>query len=353
MSNAVYLDHNATSPVREEVAEAMMSAMRQVGNPSSVHAFGRRQRQLVEEARAEIAALVGALPQNVIFAGSGTEANNLALRGTGRARVVISAIEHPSILQAVDGAELAPVTAEGIVDIDRLAVMLAESDTPSLVSIMMANNETGIVQPIAEIGALVESHGGILHCDMVQAAGRLPLDMGPVAMASLSAHKIGGPQGVGALVLRGNVDPAPILRGGGQERGRRAGTENVAGIVGFGVAARLLRERSGTMTEIGALRDGLEKQVRSAFSDAVIFGDSVPRLPNTSCFAVPGMRAETQIMALDLAGIAVSAGSACSSGKVVVSHVLQAMGVPDDLAQCAIRVSYGPENAGNGWCAPH
>lgn len=344
MNNEIYLDHNATAPVREAVAEAMMAALRQAGNASSVHGFGRRQRQLVETARAEVAALLGAPPQNVVFTAGGTEANNLALRGSGRRRVIVSAIEHLSVLHATDGAEIAPVTAAGIVDTEGLAGMLAADSEPALVSVMLANNETGVVQPLDVIAGIVVQAGGLLHSDMVQAAGRLPLDRHAVAMASLSAHKIGGPQGVGALVLGRNMPVSPIIRGGGQERGRRAGTENVAGIVGFGVAARLVREQAGGNAAMARMRDRMEARLLQAFPDAVIFGADAPRLANTSCIAIPGMRAETQIMALDLAGIAVSAGSACSSGKVTTSHVLQAMGAAADLAQCAIRISFGPGN---------
>lgn len=345
MNSEIYLDHNATAPIREAVAEAMMAAMRQTGNASSVHGFGRRQRQLVETARAEVAALLGAPQQNVVFTAGGTEANNLALRGAGRRRIIVSAIEHLSVLQAVDGAELAPVTEAGIVDIDRLAGMLAADSEPALVSVMLANNETGVVQPLDDIAGIVEQAGGMLHSDMVQAAGRLPLDRHAVAMATLSAHKIGGPQGIGALVLCRNLPLSPVIRGGGQERGRRAGTENVAGVVGFGVAARLVREQAGENAAIAKMRDRMETRLLRAFPDAVVFGAGAPRLANTSCIAIPGMRAETQIMALDLAGIAVSAGSACSSGKVTTSHVLQAMGVAADLAQCAIRISFGAGNS--------
>ncbi|MEX2617699.1 MAG: cysteine desulfurase family protein [Alphaproteobacteria bacterium] len=345
MNNEIYLDHNATAPVREAVADAMMAALRQTGNASSVHRFGRRQRQLVETARAEVAALLGAPPQNVVFTGGGTEANNLALRGAGRKRIIVSAIEHLSVLQAADGAEIAPVTAAGIVDIDRLAGMMAADGEPALVSVMLANNETGAVQPLDDIAGIVEQAGGILHSDMVQAAGRLPLDRYPMAMATVSAHKIGGPQGIGALVLGRDVPLSPVIRGGGQERGRRAGTENMAGIVGFGVAARLAREQADGNAAMAKMRDRMEARLLRAFPDAVVFGAGAPRLDNTSCVAIPGMRAETQIMALDLAGIAVSAGSACSSGKVTTSHVLQAMGVAADMAQCAIRISFGPGNS--------
>ncbi|MCG8435891.1 MAG: aminotransferase class V-fold PLP-dependent enzyme, partial [Gammaproteobacteria bacterium] len=231
-----------------------------------------------------------------------------------------------------------------IVDVTVLRDRLKAPD--ARVSVMLANNETGVVQPVAQIFEIAAEAGAAVHTDAVQAAGRIALDVPAlgVDMASLSAHKLGGPQGVGALILGTDAPIAAQMRGGGQERGRRAGTENTAGIVGFGVAARLAREGLTAMASVAELRDALEAKLAQAMAEVVIFGDRVPRLPNTSCFAVPGLRSETQIMALDLAGLAVSAGSACSSGKVTPSHVLSAMGVPEALAECALRVSLGPEN---------
>lgn len=345
MNTPAYLDHNASSPMHAAVIEAMSDVMGEMGNASSVHAFGRRHRRHVEDARLEVAALVGAQPDKVVFTGGGTEANNLALKATGRQTVIVSSIEHDSVLQAADDAQRVAVDRDGVVDLTDLQNALDAGG--ALISVMRANNETGVLQPVADIAEMANGAGGLLHTDAVQAAGRLPLDIGAlgVSMLSLSAHKIGGPQGVGALVLGADVPFSAQIRGGGQERGRRAGTENAAGIVGFGVAARLARERLACMTGVGALRDRLEARLRREMADAVVFGERVARLPNTSCFAVPGLSSETLVMGLDLAGLAVSAGSACSSGKVTPSHVLQAMGVPETLAACAIRVSLGTENS--------
>ncbi len=339
----IYLDHNAAAPVRPAVIEAVARAMSMTGNPSSVHAAGRHARAAIEDAREQVAFLAAADPAGVIFTAGATEANNLALRGAGRGRALVSAIEHDSVLAARDDAEIIPVTADGRVDIAALDEMLARDATPALVSVMFANNETGVIQPIAEVAARAHAHGALVHTDAVQAAGRLPIDMAAlgVDMLSLSAHKIGGPQGVGALLLAGDLPMAPVIRGGGQERRRRAGTENAAAITGFGIAAELARGDLAGVPAITSLRDMLEQRVRAAAPGAVVHGAATRRLCNTSCFGIPGHAAETLIIALDLAGIAVSAGSACSSGKVAQSHVLMAMGVAPAAAREAIRVSLG------------
>ena len=330
--------------MRQAVIDAMTDVMQQVGNASSVHAFGRRHRQLIEDARAEVAILVGVTADRVIFTSGGTEANNLALKASGRHPIIVSAIEHDSVLQADQCGNRLPVDTDGVVDLAALRHTL--SAPAPLVCVMLANNETGVVQPVVDIVTIANEAGAIVHTDVVQAAGRIAIDVPALgaSMASLSAHKLGGPQGIGALVLGEDMPVLSQIKGGGQERGRRAGTENVAGIVGFGVAARLVREDLAHMQEVAMLRDGLEAALVQSLPDAIIYGNRAMRLPNTSCFAVPGLRSETQIMALDLAGIAVSSGSACSSGKVTPSHVLLAMGVPEALAGCAIRVSLGPEN---------
>ncbi len=344
MSAPVYLDHNASSPMRPQVVDAMTEVMHQAGNASSVHAFGRRHRQYVENARAEVAALAGVQADNVVFTSGGTEANNLALGAFARNPVLVSAVEHDSVLKADEDATRLPVDSDGVVDLTLLKRALPPNG--ALVSVMLANNETGVVQPVAEIVSITAAAGAIVHTDAVQAAGRIELDVPSlgVAMASLSAHKLGGPQGVGALILSTDIPVAAQMLGGGQERGRRAGTENTAGIVGFGVAARLARQNLTKMRAVADLRDMMEIQLRQAIPETVVFGGRVERLPNTSCFAVPGLRSEIQIMALDIAGLAVSAGSACSSGKVSSSHVLRAMGIAESLGDCAIRVSFGPEN---------
>lgn len=342
MKPPVYLDHNATTPVRPEAAEAVARALATGGNPSSVHAFGRAARRLLEEARESVAALVGAPAADVVFTGGGTEANNLALRGCGRPDVVVSAVEHDSVFGAAPSAAVAPVDADGVVDIDRLEAMLAGAGERAVVSVMLANNETGVVQPVARVAETARRHGALVHCDAVQAAGRIALDIKAlgVDMLTLSAHKIGGPQGIGALVVGDGVRLEPLLRGGGQERRRRAGTENLPGAAGFGTAARAARAGLQACRVLGDWRDRLEAALKSVEPDLKIFGEGAPRLPNTSCLAAPGMPSETQVMALDLAGIAVSAGAACSSGRVGASRVLVAMG-GGDLANAAIRISFG------------
>jgi cysteine desulfurase len=352
MNQRSYLDYNATAPLRPEVREAIGDALNLYGNPSSVHEEGRAARAAIEAARMKVAKLVGAASEDVIFTSGGTEANALALAAQGGQawHCYLSAVEHPSVLAGGrfyrETTTIIPVTKDGVVD---LAVLARELEKHHLggwrpfVSLMVANNETGAIQPVAEAAAIVHEAGGVLHSDAIQAAGRLPLDMDRLGadMLSLSAHKIGGPKGVGALVLKPGVSVEPLLKGGGQERRRRAGTENVAGIVGFGVAAELAASDLARADAVRALRDALEAGVFTLAPDAVILSGSVERLPNTSCIAVPGAKAETLVIGLDLAGVSVSAGSACSSGKVEASHVLSAMGLAPELAQGAIRVSLG------------
>lgn len=341
MPAGAYLDWNATAPLRPEARAALSSALDLLGNPSSVHGFGRRARKVVEDARESVAALVGAVPADVIFTAGGTEANNLALGGTGLPRRLVLATEHASVLDVEPEAGRVPVTGDGLIDLPALDAMLAAGGA-ALVSVQAVNNETGVIQPLDRVAAIVHARGGLLHSDAVQAAGRLPLDMaaGDVDLLTLSAHKIGGPQGVGALVVRPGVPLAPLLRGGGQERRRRAGTENVAGIAGFGAAAAAARQGLADYAGIARLRDRIEAAA-GGVPGTVVFGAGAPRVANTSCVALPGVPAESQLMALDLAGIAVSTGAACSSGTVRVSHVLTAMGADPALARCAIRVSLG------------
>lgn len=338
----IYLDHNATTPVRPEVADSMMSALAQTGNASSVHRFGRLARRGVDDAREAVAALAGASAANVVFTSGGTEANNLALRGIARP-VFVSAIEHDSVLSARSDATVLPVGSTGLLDLSRLRAALEASPEPALVSVMYANNETGVVQPVSDVVTLAQEFGALVHCDAIQAAGKLPLSMDDlgVDLMSLSAHKIGGPQGVGALIMRAGLDLEPLLLGGGQERRRRAGTENVPGIVGFGASARLADEALAEFSAVGQLRDAMEARILTNVPDATIHGAQTERLANTSCIGLPGVSGEMQVMTLDLAGIAVSAGSACSSGKITPSHVLRAMGQSDAAARSAIRVSLG------------
>jgi len=358
---SIYLDHNAGAPLRAEVADAMREMLGAGGNASSVHAPGRAARARIEAARASVARLAGVAGEAVTFTSGATEANVTALvplwkagRGERRfSRLLVSAVEHPSVVSGgrfeaarVEQLAVDPLGRVDVAGLARRLEALAAAGETVLVSVMAANNETGVVQPLAEIGAVVAQAGGILHVDAVQAAGRIAIDLDAwgAASAALSAHKIGGPQGAGALVVRDTgLRPVPLLTGGGQERWQRAGTENGLAIAGFGVAADLAARELSVWREIAALRDGFERDLRAIWPDTVIFSGGAERLANTCCFAVPGVSAETALIALDLEGIAVSSGSACSSGKVAVSHVLTAMGVDRDLARCALRISLGAD----------
>jgi len=349
----VYLDHNATTPLEPRVLEAMLPFLReQHGNPSSRHAAGRQARAAVERAREQVAALVNAHPGQVVFTGGGTEANNLALKGAAawlpRGRLAVSAVEHasvsaPAVALAARGWALSrlAVDAEGRLELAGLDAALAEG--ARLVSVMSANNEVGTLQELPAIGERVRAAGGLLHTDAVQAAGKIGVDFraSGAHLMSLSAHKLYGPKGVGALVADKAVELEPLLHGGGQERGLRGGTENVAGIVGFGAAAEIaLNEMHETARSNQALRDELETLLEG-LPGLRIFGRGAPRLPNTLFFAVAGIDGETLLMQLDRVGIELSSGSACASGKSGPSHVLTAMGVDRELARGALRVSLG------------
>jgi len=354
MPDRVYLDWNATTPLRPEARQAMAAAWDLAGNPSSVHAEGRQARRLVEGARAAISGAVGARPQDLVFTSGGTEANALALtpglrRGVGEPaqRLLVSAIEHTSVLS---GGRFPPeaigtiqVTGSGLIDIDHLRRLLAVG-RPALVSVMLANNETGALQPVGEVADIVHEAGGLLHVDAIQALGKIPFDIKSLRtdLITLSAHKVGGPKGVGALVLAEETQGLePLLRGGGQELGRRAGTENVAGIAAFGAATTAaMAALAGDISRLHALRERLENGLQQT-PGMIVFSAEVPRLPNTTLFTVPGLKAETAVIGFDLGGIAVSSGSACSSGKVQPSHVLAAMGFGKELAQGAVRLSMG------------
>lgn len=341
-----YFDYNSSAPVSLQVAEAVTTTLRDFGNPMSVHTNGRAARKYVEEAREEVAALVGALPEDVIFTSGATEANNQALRCCERSDVIASAIEHPSVLEISPDALRIPVSGDGVVDLDMLGKLLKCRGHDAVVSVMAANNESGVLQPVKDVAERAHAAGAIFHSDAVQAMGRIPFDIQRLGadMVTISAHKLGGPKGVGALILAKGMKVDAFLRGGGQELKRRGGTENVPGIAGFGVAAREAREKYRSIGRVGYLIGILESRARVAVPDAVVFGGKVPRIANTSLIALPGVDAETQVMALDLAGISVSAGAACSSGKVGESHVLRAMGIGEELGKCAIRVSLGFEN---------
>jgi cysteine desulfurase len=352
-----YLDYNATAPVRPEALAAVLAALDATGNPSSVHAEGRAARKIVEDARAEVARLAGVLARCVTFLSGATEAANMALNprfGVGRAeppldRLILAAGEHPAVLLGHrfpnSAVEVAPLSVDGRLDLDALAAACRRPGRP-LLALQGANNETGVVQPVAEAAKIVHAAEGFVFCDAVQLAGRAEVSLsalGADALA-LSAHKMGGPKGAGAVIACGPEFSLgePLIRGGGQERGARAGTESVVSIAGFGAAARAAAvEFAAEAPRLAALRDALANTVLAVAPDAVTFGAAAPRLPNTHCFAVPGIEAATLMIALDLAGVAVSSGSACSSGKVTPSHVLAAMGVDPDLARGAIRLSLG------------
>lgn len=368
-----YLDHNATTPVRPEAVEAMARALAMPGNPSSVHAEGRAARAMLERAREQVAALVGAKASNVVFTSGGTEANATVLSpglmdcdgGRDCVRVPATlllhgATEHPCVRDGhrfpASAVEATPVGADGLVDLAWLAARLERfaSEHPgarALVSLHLANNETGVIQPLVEVAAIAKRFGALLHSDAVQAAGKIAIDIQAlgVDVLTLSAHKIGGPKGIGAIVFRtGALELADKpLRGGGQERGWRAGTENLPGIVGFGAAAALAGAALTTEAErLSVLRDRLEDGLLALSPDTVIFGRAAPRLPNTSAFATVGLTAETTLIKLDLAGVALSSGSACSSGKVKRSHVLTAMGIDPAMSAAALRASLGWTTSG-------
>ncbi len=334
----VYLDHNATAPLRPEARAAMFAGLEEIGNPSSVHRFGRRARGRLEQAREDIAAWLGIEPDRVLFVSGGTEANNLALH-QARGPVLVSAIEHPSVLEAAPQALRLPVGEDGRIDPDRCRALVEENGC-ELVSVMLANNETGIVQPVAEIAALLQGCGVRLHVDAAQVPGRLDRALAEIGAdyLTLSAHKLGGPPGIGALVTAPGAEIRPLLRGGGQERRARAGTENLPAAMGFAAALRAVD--AGEISRLESLRDRLEAAL-AELPQVRIIGRGLPRLANTSCIALRGVDSRLQVMRLDLEGIAVGAGSACSSGKMAQSHVLTAMGLPPEIASCAIRISLG------------
>ena len=372
----VYLDYNASAPLLEPVKAAMIEAFDVFGNGSSVHSQGREVHSRIETAREKLAKMVGASGADVIFTSGGTEANNLALSPSlfpkelqPEARLYVSAIEHPSVLNGMrfekDQITVIPVTRDGVVDVEWLRAELKsyaevpveinkneppkKKVNPILVSVMAANNETGIVQPIAEIAEIVHEAGGLLHSDCVQVLGKVPLllPMTNADLITVSAHKIGGPQGVGALVVRDNsiVLRDPLVAGGGQELKRRGGTENMAGIVGFGVAAEVVSEtQASEQARVRNLRDELEAGILGISPDAIVFGKDQERLGHVCCFAVPGFSAETQVIQFDLMNISLSSGSACSSGKVEHSHVLKAMAVKENLSHAALRISLGSQS---------
>lgn len=340
-----YLDHNATSPLRPEARAAMVAALDRFGNPSSVHAEGRAAREIVEDARERVAAIFGVEPFSVYFTCGGTEAANWLLQPRGDETLAHTAVEHPCVLSGhrfeTANVRAVPVLKDGIVDLDALGASLSAG---SIAAVQAANNETGVIQPIGDAARTAHAKGALIVCDAVQAAGRLPLcDLEEVDALFFSAHKFGGPKGAGAAIfLNPQFMPAPLLKGGGQERRQRSGTENVPGIAGLAAALEVADEEQASFAaRAEALRRQLESGLRTIALDAVIFAEGAKRLPNTTCFAIPGKSAELYLIAFDLEGVAVSSGSACSSGKVERSHVLAAMGVPAELSRGAVRVSTG------------
>lgn len=344
----IYCDYNAGAPVRAEAAVAMSRALAQGGNPSSVHSFGRRAKAIVEDAREKVASAVDARAENVVFTSGATDALHLALTSAGAASLIISAVEHDAVFEhatrAMHTQRVAPADANGVIDLDALGGFLADAPKPALLAVQLANNETGVIQPIVKIAALCREHGALLLVDAAQGLGRIPVSIPDLDATYLviSSHKLGGPSGAGALVLAPGAPFVTTRFGGGQERGRRPGTENAAALVGFGVAVEWAeRERDVEAPRLAAMRDRFEAGLPS---DAVVFGKSAPRLSNTSNFALPGLAAETAVIAMDIEGIAISSGAACSSGKVRTSRVLAAMGVAPDLAKAALRISFGHES---------
>jgi cysteine desulfurase len=337
MPDLVYLDYNATAPIRPEAVEAVRAAFAEGGNPSSVHTIGRRAKARMENARERVAAAVGSRAQDVIFTSGATEALHLAIEGSRRAfaRVLVSSIEHDAVAAHLPEARRIACRPDGQIDLEDLETALAEGGR-ALVVMMLANNETGVIQPIERAAAVVRQSAGAMAVDAVQALGRVPIDLQSLDASYLvvSSHKIGGAPGAGALIMAPGAPFAPPRSGGGQERGARPGTESVPAIAGFAAALQ-------TEVETSELRDQFEARLRAAHPDVVIFGQDAPRLPNTSLFALPGLPAERAVIALDLDGVAVSSGAACSSGKVKSSRVLAAMGVSGELAACAVRISFG------------
>jgi cysteine desulfurase len=339
----IYLDYNATCPIRLEAMEAAMAAMRTVGNASSIHADGRAARKIVEDARAQIAALAHVRPAQVIFNSGATEGNNTVLSGYRDKPVFVSAIEHPSILEAAPHANHIPVTRDGLVNLDAFSGML-DAQAPALVAVQLVNSETGAVQPVADIARMAKEKGALIHCDAVQAAGRIELDFTSldVDYMTLSAHKFGGPQGAGALIFREGLQIPKFLHGGGQEKRQRAGTENVAAIAGFGAAAKLAAEElPAYQPRCKAFQAKLESALKQIANDLIVVSENAPRAANTTNVILPGISAETQLMAMDLEGVALSSGSACSSGTFKPSHVLAAMGFTSNEARSALRFSTG------------
>ena len=345
--DTIYLDYNATTPVRPEALGAMTATLELAGNPSSVHSAGRSARSVLEHARRQVAGAVAAAPANIVFTSGGSEANVTALHRTGACRLIVSAVEHESVARAAEVSglpvDVIPVGSNGVIDLGALEDLLDGDAEGTLVAVMLANNETGAIQPVKDAARLAHDAGARLHCDAIQALGKIPVDAGVLDADTMSvaAHKLGGPKGAGALIVRGGINLDPLIVGGGQEQKRRSGTENLPGAAGFGAAAeRSVAELEG-FAGLGTWRDAFEARLLAEIPEALVVSADAPRLPNTSNVAIPGLPSEMQLMALDIEGVCVSTGSACSSGKVARSEVLTAMGYDDSIAGSAIRISLG------------
>ena len=346
-SDLKYLDYNATAPIRTEVIERMSAVMKEGGNPSSVHALGRAAKARLEGARSQIATVINCRAQMIIFTSGGTEANNMAILNSGRTRLITTNAEHDSVNLSKDHfdgkVDILLINEDGLIDLKELKKLLHEVGEQTIVSILFANNETGVIQNIAEISKLTKEAGALLHIDAIQALGKVPIDFKEldVDMMSISSHKIGGPQGVGALIALEKLPVKSSIIGGGQEIGRRGGTENIAGIAGFGLAASMLPDTLMKMKELEEWRNFAEKEIAETATGALFFGNNSNRLPNVTTIYMPNVKSETQVMNFDLENICVSSGSACSSGKVKASHVIMAMTGDDELASSTVRMSMG------------
>lgn len=340
---SVYLDYNATAPIKSKIRDIIIEVMTNEGNASSVHGYGRRARKYIEDARNQVADLCSVKSNQIIFTSGATESINTVLNSYRDKRVLVSAIEHPAVLSCAPHAEIIPVTSDGVIDIDAYKKLLGEGEPPELVCVMLVNSEIGVIQPVEEISRLAHDHGALFLCDAVQGAGRIDISMDNLGAdyMVLSAHKMAGPQGVGALITKESLDTPKFMLGGGQEKNSRAGTYNTAGIAGMGLAAKLAKEEFADYQKIGMLRDELENKIRQLSNNITIYGENSPRVVNTCNVGLKNVPAQTQMMALDLDGVAVSSGSACSSGSFKPSHVLTAMGVGEEDAKSALRISLG------------
>lgn len=343
VKQTTYLDYNATAQILPEIVSLITEIMGQVGNASSVHQFGRDARKYVEKAREQVASLCHTLSEQVVFTSGATESINTILSGFKGKRVLISAIEHPAVIAAAPHAEIIPVTSEGVIDLEVYKTMLQEGEPPALVSVMLVNSETGVIQPVAEMAQLAKEAGALFHTDAVQGAGRIDISINKLGVdfMSLSAHKMAGPQGVGAIIYRKGAELPKFMLGGGQEKNCRAGTHNTAGIAGMGLAAQYALDNIEHYQKLAVMRDQMESQMRKVSNKVKIYGENAPRVGNTSNVGLENVPAQTQLMALDLEGIAVSSGSACSSGAFKASHVLIAMGAGEEEAKNSIRISMG------------